>query len=227
MIKGIFWDNDGVLADTEPLYFRATQEVLGGFGFGLTRQQFVDLSLTAGSSLFSLLADGLTTAELEAARHARNERYAQLLAQETRILPGVEETLATLHGRVRMAIVTSSRPDHFAIIHQRSGLLKYFDFVLTRDDYHHSKPHPEPYLTALRKSGLRPEDCRVIEDSERGLRAACRAGLRCLVIPGELTRTGDFSSAECILADIREVPAALFQHPCRWSGGTRSNKKFA
>jgi beta-phosphoglucomutase-like phosphatase (HAD superfamily) len=61
----------------------------------------------------------------------------------------------------------------------------------------------------LHKSGLRPEDCRVIEDSERGLLAACRAGLRCLVIPGKLTRTGDFSSAERVLADIREVPAAL------------------
>jgi HAD superfamily hydrolase (TIGR01509 family) len=114
-----------------------------------------------------------------------------------------------------MAIVTSSRPEHFALIHDRSGLLKYFDFVLTRDDYVCSKPHPEPYLTALHKSGLRPEDCRVIEDSERGLLAACRAGLGCLVIPGKLTRTGDFSSAERVLANIREVPGALDDLPPR------------
>jgi HAD superfamily hydrolase (TIGR01509 family) len=209
MIKGIFWDNDGILVDTEPLYFRASKEVLARYGVELTQQQFIDISLKDGRSLFSLVADDLTTTELDAARQSRDERYAELLQGETSIIPGVEETLAALHGRVSMAIVTSSRPEHFALIHDRSGLLKYFDFVLTRDDYVSSKPHPEPYLTALRKSGLRPEDCRVIEDSERGLLAACRAGLHCLVIPGKLTRTGDFSSAERVLTDIREVPAAL------------------
>jgi HAD superfamily hydrolase (TIGR01509 family) len=213
MIKGIFWDNDGILADTEPLYFRATREVLARFGVELTQQQFIDISLKDGSSLFSLAPDNLTSAELDTARRSRDARYAELLREETRIIPGVEETLAALHGRVSMAIVTSSRPEHFALIHDCSGLLKYFDFVLTRDDYVRSKPHPEPYLTALRKSGLRPEDCRVIEDSERGLLAARRAGLLCLVIPGELTRTGDFSSAERVLADIREVPAALYDLP--------------
>lgn len=210
MIKSVFWDNDGILADTEPLYFRATQEVLVRFGVELTQQQFIDISLKAGRSLFSLAADNLTPAELDAARRSRDERYAELLGEESRILPGVEETLAAMHGKVGMAIVTSSRPEHFALIHRHSGLLKYFDFVLTRDDYGHSKPHPEPYLTALCRSGVRPAECRVVEDSERGLLSAHRAGLRCLVIPGELTREGDFSSAERILADVREVPAALF-----------------
>jgi HAD superfamily hydrolase (TIGR01509 family) len=213
MIKGIFWDNDGILVDTEPLYFRATREVLARLGIELTQQQFIDISLKDGSSLFSLAEGELTPAELDTARWSRDERYAELLREENRVIPGVEETLAALHGRVSMAIVTSSRPEHFALIHERSGLLKYFDFVLTRNDYVCSKPHPEPYLTALRKSGLRQEECRVLEDSERGLVAACRAGLRCLVIPGKLTRAGDFSSAERVLADIREVPAALYELP--------------
>lgn len=209
MIKGIFWDNDGILVDTEPLYFRATSEVLAEFGVVLTQQQFIDISLRDGSSLFSLVADQLTAAQLDIARDARNRRYSELLHDETPILPGVEETLASLHGKVRMAIVTSSRPEHFDLIHRRSGLLKYFEFVLARDDYTHSKPHPEPYLTALRKSGLQPEECLVIEDSERGLLAARRAGLSCFVVPGRLTRAGDFSAAQRVLADIRELPAAL------------------
>jgi len=209
MIKGVFWDNDGILVDTEPLYFRASREVLSRYGVDLTLQQFIEISLTAGSSLFDLVADSLPAQEIDLARRARDERYGELLQEETTALPGGEETLVALHGKVRMAIVTSSRPEHFALIHEKSGLLKYFDFVLTRDDYTFSKPHPEPYLAALTRSGLAREECRVIEDSERGLLAACRAGLRCFVIPGKLTRTGDFSSAERVLADIREVPAAL------------------
>lgn len=212
MIKGIFWDNDGILVDTEPLYFRATRHVLARYDVELTQQQFIDISLRDGNSLFSLVEDRLTVAEVAAARQARDERYAELLQEETQVLPGVEETLASLHGKVRMAIVTSSRPGHFDLIHRRSGLLKYFEFVLARDDYRNSKPHPEPYLTALRKSGLLPKECLVIEDSERGLLAAHRAGLRCFVVPGKMTRYGDFSAAERILAHISEVPAVLLEY---------------
>jgi len=213
MVKAIFWDNDGVLVDTENLYFRATAEVLAGLGIELTRQQFIEISLQAGGSLFSLVPAAVGKAELEALRRARNDRYAELLNLETKIVPGAEETLSSLHGRVRMAIVTSSRPEHFSIIHRKSGLLKYFDFVLTREQYVHSKPHPEPYLMALQRSGFQPEECCVIEDSERGLHAAHCAGLRCLAIPGELNRKGDFSLAERILNDIREVPSAVFNSP--------------
>jgi len=211
MIKAIFWDNDGVLVGTEHLYFQATRDVLGRFGISLTERQFGEISLQAGNSLFTLAEGRLTQQEMEAARNNRNARYAQLLQREQTVLPGVESTLASLHGSVRMAIVTSSRREHFDLIHRDSGLLKYFEFVLTREDYRLSKPHPEPYLAALKRSGLRPEECLVVEDSERGVRAATSAGLRCLAIPGEMNRSGDFSSASRILNDINQVVGAVRQ----------------
>jgi len=211
MIKAIFWDNDGVLVGTEHLYFRASRDVLARFGIPLTQQQFSEISLQAGNSLFSLASEILSGEEMEAARNSRNLLYAQLLCQESTVLPGVEQTLAALHGKVRMAIVTSSLREHFDLIHRRSGLLKYFEFVLTREDYSLSKPHPEPYLAALKRSGLRPEECLAVEDSERGLRAATSAGLRCLAIPGAMNSTGDFSSATQILNDIREVAVSVLQ----------------
>lgn len=209
MISGIFWDNDGVLVDTEALYFRATAEVLRQAGFELTRAAFIEVSLQRGTSAFALAEGKLSRQEVEGLRRKRDDRYAELLRGDTKAMDGVEETLAALHGRVRMAIVTSSRREHFDIIHRQTGLLRYFDFVLTREDYSCAKPHPEPYLTALARSGLRPEQCLAVEDSERGLLSARGAGLRCLVLPGELTRNSDFAGADRILSDIREVPAAL------------------
>jgi len=211
MIKAIFWDNDGVLVDTEHLYFQATQDVLGGFGIDLTARQFSEISLQAGESLFCLAKGKLSEQEMETARNSRNALYAELLSQKQTILPGVEEVLASLRGEVRMAVVTSSRRDHFDLIHRRSGLLQYFEFVLTREDYMFSKPHPEPYLAALKRSGLEPKECLAVEDSERGVRAATSAGLRCLAIPGTMNSSGDFASASKILNDISEVAAALRQ----------------
>jgi len=205
MLKAVFWDNDGVLVDTEELYFEATRAVLADAGFDLGPQQFIDLSLRQGRSAFELVRDALDQPAVERLRAARNTRYGERLAAGVSALAGVESVLAALHGHVAQAVVTSSNPEHFDIAHRRTGVLRYFDFVLTNRDYEHTKPHPAPYLAALARSGLAPEQCIVIEDSERGLAAACAAGLRCIVVPRGLTRGGDFSTAYRVLADVREV----------------------
>ena len=78
-----------------------------------------------------------------------------------------------------------------------------------REDYRHSKPDPEPYLTAMRQNGLSAAECVVIEDSDRGLRGALAAGLRCIVIPQGLTRGLDFTGSLRQLNDIRQVPPLI------------------
>jgi beta-phosphoglucomutase-like phosphatase (HAD superfamily) len=79
-------------------------------------------------------------------RDRRNQKYRELVEQESRPLPGVTEALGALQPHFRMAIVTSSLADHFAAAHKASGLLPFFEFVLTRECYVKSKPDPEPYL---------------------------------------------------------------------------------
>ena len=104
-----------------------------------------------------------------------------------------------------MGIVTSSRKDHFELIHRQTGFLKYFDFVVTSEDVKNTKPDPEPYLKALEISGMKKDECIVVEDSERGLRSAIAAGLKCYIIPTSLTLNSDFSRAEKILNNIKEI----------------------
>jgi beta-phosphoglucomutase-like phosphatase (HAD superfamily) len=101
--------------------------------------------------------------------------------------------------------VTSSRRDHFNIIHARTNLLPFFAFVIAEGDYQFSKPAPDPYLAALARSQLKPEQCIVIEDSERGLRAAHAAGIRCLMFENALNTGADLSQAHGILKNIGEL----------------------
>jgi HAD superfamily hydrolase (TIGR01509 family) len=108
-----------------------------------------------------------------------------------------------------MGIVTSSRKDHFEIIHRSTGLLKYFDFLLTGEDYTKFKPNSEPYLLAVERSGCKKDECLAIEDSERGLISARSAGIHCYIIPTELTRCGNFSSADKVLGNIKEIISEL------------------
>ena len=204
MIRAILWDNDGVLVDTEGLYFQAGHEVLATQGVELTHKDFAEQSLKKGLSVFDFLP--VQDAELiERLRLKRNARYSALLANGVQVIDGVVETLETFYGRVQMGIVTGSRRDHFDIVHAQTNLLPFFDFVLAREDYEEAKPHPDAYLTAMRLHGLQPDDCVVVEDSERGCIAAAAAGLRVLAVPNALSKYGDFSSAYKILNSVRDV----------------------
>ena len=206
MIKAILWDNDGVLVDTEHLYFRATQEVLETIGFELTQEHFLELFLIEARGAWHLVRErGYSEEEIEALRQRRNQLYAQYLRTETRLMEGVEDVLAELHGKYTMGIVTSSLREHFDIIHASSGLLKYFDFVVASGDYTMYKPHPEPYLVALDRAGCRAEEAIAIEDSLRGLLAATGAGIRCYVVPQRLTAGSDFAAAYKVLTNIRDL----------------------
>jgi HAD superfamily hydrolase (TIGR01509 family) len=210
VIKAIFWDNDGVLVDTEHLYFEATRRVLATVGVPLTEALFHDLFLVQNRGAWHLAeAAGVPRETLARLRTERDALYGALIDRDGLVLPGVEAALALLAPRFRMAIVTSSHRDHFDAVHRRAGLLRFFELVLTREHYQRSKPDPEPYLTALARTGLSPGECLVIEDSERGLRAAEAAGIACWVIPTALTRGGDFRAADRVLGAVEEVVALL------------------
>ena len=210
MIKAIFWDNDGVLVDTEALYFQATQSVLAENSIQMTRDQFIQISLKEGRSAFILASEqGMSPEAVAQLLEERNRRYSDLLRNGALLMDGVADTLSRLRDKVRMGIVTSSRQEHFDIIHANTGILPYFDFVLTRKDYKRSKPNPDSFLTAMKHCELAREECLIVEDSERGLAAANAAGIHCIIVPNELTRNNDFTGAWRVVDDIREVAGAV------------------
>jgi HAD superfamily hydrolase (TIGR01509 family) len=210
MTRAIFWDNDGVLVDTEHLYFQATRQVLAAAGIKLTEDTYLELFLRQGRGAWHLAEErGVSPADIDRLREERNALYAHLLDQAPRLIDGVVDVLDALRGKYVMGVVTSSRKDHFDVIHRSTGVLKYFDFVLTASDYSRGKPAPDPYLLAVAISGVDPSDCIAIEDSERGLTAAVLAGIKCLIVPSRLTRHCTFPGAHRILTSVRDVPLAL------------------
>lgn len=208
MIKAIFWDNDGVLVETEGIFFRANLETLARVGVTLQWEQFEEVSLTKGGSVLQL-AEKPGTDAFYKLRNERDARYADLLTREALTIDGVREVLDALQGKYIMGIVTSSGHEHFEIIHRRSGLLPNFQFFLTMKDCVHFKPHPEPYLKAIELAGCLPRECLAVEDSPRGLAAAINAGIRCVVIPSKFTKRNNFTGAYKILNSVRELPAVL------------------
>jgi HAD superfamily hydrolase (TIGR01509 family) len=210
MTKAILWDNDGVLVDTERLYFIATRQVLRSVGIDLTPELYRDLFLAQGKGAWHLAEQkGIPTSQILELKSQRNDLYSRALRQQNLLVSGVEGALARLHGTCVMGIVTTSDRSHFNLIHESTGILKYFDFIVAAGDYTRSKPDPEPYCVGVERSGIEKHECIAIEDSERGLASALAASVRCLVIPGEMTRTGDFRGAHAILESAAQIPDAL------------------
>ena len=191
----ILFDHDGVLVDTEPLYFRATQTCVADLGVDLRLPQYLAM-MAEGRNAWELARQlGASEFDIEQARERRNSLYRELLDSEPIDIAGVEDVLANLALNYRIAIVTTSRTEDFELIHRNRDIVSLVDFVLTRDAYEHSKPHPDPYFKALERFGIEPDFALAVEDSQRGLRSAIAAGLDCAVVYNRFTSVHDFSQA--------------------------------
>jgi HAD superfamily hydrolase (TIGR01509 family) len=207
MIGAVLWDNDGVLLDTETLFYETTRSAFARLGLELTEEVWGQYYLGQGKSSREIAALlGATDASgVASVMEERNKQYRQVLGQPPPLRPRVRETLNQLAGRVRMAIVTGCHRDQLELMHRSSELLGFFEAIVTGDECSNPKPHPELYLAGVKALGIRSEGFVAVEDSPRGLTSARAAGVRCVVVPTDLTRRLSFDGALSIESDVSGV----------------------
>ena len=206
MTQAVLWDNDGVLLDTEALFFEVTRSAFAKLQLQLTRENWGIQYLAAGRSSREIAASlGAKPEQAASVMDERNEEYRRALQRPLPARPQVRETLAALAGRVRLAMVTGCPRRELQLMHATTALLPFFEQVITGNDCPCSKPHPEPYLIALKALGVKAGHCLAIEDSPRGLASATAAGVPCVVVPTELTRGLDFPGALSVEHDVSAV----------------------
>jgi HAD superfamily hydrolase (TIGR01509 family) len=206
--KYILFDHDGVMVDTEPWYFKAGERALADIGLAVDRRQYLrDMSQGLGTWAQAKAA-GVDERTINRQREVRNAYYQEYLRTEAIEIDGVVEALAELSQCVRMAIVTTAKRADFELIHQKSQITRFMDFVLVREDYTLAKPDPEPYLTGLKRFGAAREETLVVEDSSRGLSSAVAAGIDCVIVYNDFTKSQDFSQARYqieALAELKDI----------------------
>ena len=205
MKKYILFDHDGVLVDTESWYYEAGERALADIGLTLDKDQYLrDMSQGLGTWAQAKAA-GIDERTINRQREARDDYYQEYLRTEAIEIEGVVETLAELSKYVRMAIVTTAKRADFEIIHEKRRIRQFMDFVLVREDYRLAKPHPEPYVTGLKRFGATAEETLVVEDSSRGLNSAVAAGIDCVIVYNEFTKMNDFSQAGHRIETLTEL----------------------
>ena len=186
MICAVIFDMDGVLIDTEKHYNAAWCQAATEAGFPFTREHAL-LLRSCEAKEGEKLMQGIFGPSFDyyAIRERRRELVRERLAQYgLEKKPGVEETLRFLRAKgIKTAVATATALDitksHLTTI----GVYDLFDSIVSAKNVAHGKPEPDVYLYACEQIGERPQDCMAVEDSPNGIMAACRAGLRTVMVP--------------------------------------------
>lgn len=180
--RGVVFDLDGVLADSEDLHVEAWKLTLQRLGVAWEQ---VPLDQWVGVPDVRIVDQAVIDYRipLTPARLLQRKRVAfrDLVARKLRPFEGVREELAALDS-LPLGLATASPRRETELMLRVMGLRKLFRATVTGDDVRNPKPHPETYLTAARRIRVEPGDCVAVEDSPVGLRSALQAGLAAVAV---------------------------------------------
>lgn len=188
-LRGIAWDLDGTLVETESLKWRAhrtTVESLAGRWL-VSEDAYLSIIGTSSAEAVSkiLTLCGMTGVGLEAYLAIWRECYFRLLDAGVDSHPGVIDLLHFLHSlSMRQTIVTSSHEPETRLVLARTGIP--IPNIICANNVEHHKPHPEAYLLALQRMNLEAVEAVAVEDTDAGVTAARAAGLKVMAIRHDL-----------------------------------------
>ena len=221
MIRAVVFDFDGVLANSEPLHFRAFRDVLTAEGLTLTEHAYYSkyLGYDDVGAFRAIAADQdrkLDAAEVASWVRRKAQKLEALERGVSVLFPGAREAIARMARSGPIAIASGALREEIMRVLEREQLAALFSAVVAAEDTPSSKPDPAPYTRAvellqpLGDLALSPSQCVAIEDSHWGLISAKRAGLRTVGITHSYAAV-DLHEAELVIEHLDELTPELFQ----------------
>lgn len=215
MIRAIVFDFDGVLADSEPLHFRALQQICSSLGVTLSREEYYAEYLGFDDEgAFRRLAEvyGWEGGDRQiAALVTEKARIFDEMMEEADILyPGANACVERLGREFPLGIASGALKHEIEAILDRHRLRPAFRFIVAAGDTENSKPAPDPYARAAELHGVPARECVAIEDSRWGIESAKMAGLSCIGITHSYDAS-ELADADRIVASLDELSAELIR----------------
>ena len=220
-IRGIIFDFDGLILDTETPEVLVWEKIFSKFGYTFPMERYLGMIGKASDNQFVhgfLREFGLDENQLQEAL----QEYRTLLSASGYL----DEPRAGIHSFIRSAqqaglrlgVASSSFAPWVNGNLIRLKMEHLFDPICTRDDVPNGKPDPALYKLVLQKWGFSPDEVLVLEDSPNGILAAKRAGLTCIAVPNPITSQMDISLADMIFPSfedfsLHEILSKLDKNP--------------
>jgi beta-phosphoglucomutase len=213
MLQAVFFDFDGVIADSEPLHLQAYQSVLGRHGIHLSREDYYERYLGYDDvGLFQALMNDrgleIDDARLDELIEAKSAIIESLLSGDHVLFPGAADCVKMCAAHVPLAVASGALEPEIELVLRHAGLRESFKAIASASDGVRGKPAPDLYLLAIAK--LR-DVCAVdagssvaVEDSHWGLEAAHAAGLRCVAVTHTYP-AGELSGADLVVDSLEDI----------------------
>lgn len=209
--KAIIFDLDGLIIETEAVYCHIWQREFRKVGLTFDMAGYQNLigahHVVGGyrphEQLAAHLNNGVSGRELRLAV----EREARQTIDLEEAMPGVVQVLDEADKRGFLLAVGSSSEQPWVQGHlKRLGIFDRFDTIVTAEDVNkNAKPAPDIYLKVLENLNVVPKNALVLEDSNNGVVASYRAGIRVIAVPNEVTTGQDFSLATAIIPSLEAL----------------------
>lgn len=209
-IRGVVFDMDGVIVDSEPLHEKAFHDVFAELGYAKTHG--MDFPAYYGRSDRALWEDFVAKhhppQSLPELIALKQNRLLELLRATKPIFPGVEHLLQMLGTRYPLALALASGSVNEVIdeVLGMRNLRRYFAVALSVQNVARPKPFPDVFLAAAEKIGIAPRECCAIEDSAVGAEAAVAAGMTVIAITNTLP-TDKLRHAHFVVSSYEEIEA--------------------
>lgn len=198
-MEALIFDMDGLMIDSERLYFEAEKEIARKFRKEVKDETLWRMMGRKPLESLRVLAEELGISESpEELLRIRNAIMRQKLKSDLKPMPGLAYIIDCFSGKLKLAVATGAQKEFLDIAVDTLGIREKFALLQPSDDIAKGKPDPEIYLTVCKKLGVLPERSIVLEDSENGIMAAKRAGCYAVAVPSEYSQKQDFSRADFI-----------------------------
>lgn len=201
MLAAVIFDFDGIIVDTEPLHYKAFQQVLVPLGLGYSWEAYVNHYIgfddrDAFREAFASSGRVIDAGELCSLIDQKAAAFNTIISTGVTPFPGVVELINSLTGLCPLALCSGALASDIVPILQQLGITEAFDVKVTADEVSASKPDPESYCLAVSRLSqafprlaIVPSQCLAIEDTPAGIASATGAGLKVLAVtnsyPGE------------------------------------------
>ncbi len=211
MIRGIVFDFDGLILETERPQYEAWRAVYVSFDRELPIQAWLDvMGKPVRTDLFPkrLSKELGRPLDIDALIAQYREVVATNLATQP-IQPGVRRVIEDAR-RLGLKLAVASGSTHRWVDGHlaRLGLADHFDHTTCSEDTEKHKPDPDPYLHACRALGIEPDSALALEDSPLGITAAKAAGMYAIAVPTAMTADQSFDHADLVLDSLEQMSLA-------------------
>jgi HAD superfamily hydrolase (TIGR01509 family) len=207
-LKGIIFDFDGLIIDTETPCCNSWVELFNQHGFQFTVDDYRKIIGTGHhfydpSKHLSQLISGAINPKVIL---DQNRIRTRQLIESQPMLPGVLEFIVAANQQgLPLAIASSSDREWIEGYLSKLSIREFFQAVCTSNDVQHVKPEPDLFLLALARLGISSSEALIFEDSPNGIKAAKSAGIPCIAIPNGITKGMDLSLATRIVDSFKNL----------------------